>query len=245
MSRRLYAVHRWIAALASIQLGVWTLSGLYFAVVPIARVRGAGVQGAHERPLGPAPGAVTSTTALACFASLGMSNATRLELQATPAGLFYVAHADGHALRIDARSCASAPVTQPEAEATASRDRPGAPGVLGAELLAVAPLEYRSKPLPAWRVVLADDEGTVVYIDAATGEVTARRNDTWRTYDFLWGLHIMDYSGREGFNHPLLVAAAALGLLTVASGGALWTVRLRRRLRSRSMRAGRASGLAG
>ena len=97
-----------------------------------------------------------------------------------------------------------------------------------------APIEYRDRPLPAWRVLLADSAGTAVWIDARTGEVTARRNDRWRQYDFLWSLHIMDYRGRESFHHPLLIAAAVLGLLTVASGATLWVLRFVRWRRRRT-----------
>jgi uncharacterized iron-regulated membrane protein len=94
-----------------------------------------------------------------------------------------------------------------------------------------APLEYRGKPTPAWRLELADERNTRIYVDATTGKVTARRNDLWRWFDFFWALHIMDYGEREDFNHPLLIGFAALGLLTVVSGGLLWALRVGRRLR--------------
>jgi uncharacterized iron-regulated membrane protein len=79
--------------------------------------------------------------------------------------------------------------------------------------------------------VVDDGRGTAVYVDALTGEVTARRSDLWRIYDFLWSLHIMDYRERESFNHPLLVAMAGVGLVTVLTGSALWILRLARWLR--------------
>ena len=139
-------------------------------------------------------------------------------------------------VRIDARGGGLAPVTRIEAETTASRDQPGSPRVREAALLDDAGIEYRGKPLPVWKVRLTDSADTVVYVDGRTGEVTARRNDVWRVYDFLWSLHIMDYGKREGFNHPLIMAAAALAFLTVASGSLLWGVRIVRRLRKRSLR---------
>ena len=92
-----------------------------------------------------------------------------------------------------------------------------------------APLEYRGRPLPAWRVELADGRDTRVYLDAATGAVTARRNGLWRTYDLLFGLHIMDYGGREDFNTPLLAGSALVGLATAGSGLLLWWAPARRR----------------
>ena len=54
--------------------------------------------------------------------------------------------------------------------------------------------EYRGA-LPAWRVDFEDGEGRSIYVAADTGAVTARRSTLWRVYDFLWGLHIMDWRG--------------------------------------------------
>ena len=85
--------------------------------------------------------------------------------------------------------------------------------------------------MPAYRVALADAEGTVIYVDALTGDVTARRNDRWRTYDFIWSLHIMDYRGREDFNHMLIRGAALLAMGTVMSGIILLTIRALRWLK--------------
>ena len=234
MTRTLYAIHRWISALALIQLAVWTVTGLLFAAIRIEEVHGEHVDGAHEIPIGQGPGALSPATAVACLAAAGMPDASRIELRASHAGLFYVGRAGTRSARIDARSCAAAPVGRGEAEEVARRDQPGRPAVRAAELLeAEAGVEYRSKPLPAWRVDLADEGETSVYVDARTGEVTARRNRTWRTFDFLWSLHIMSYETREGFNHPLILIASSLAVLTVASGVAVWILRAARWIRRR------------
>jgi uncharacterized iron-regulated membrane protein len=68
-----------------------------------------------------------------------------------------------------------------------------------------------------------DPEGLRIYVSPTTGKVVARRTNTWRVYDFLWSLHIMDYREHEDFNHPLLIACAA-GLLVLALTGCvlLW-----------------------
>ena len=76
--------------------------------------------------------------------------------------------------------------------------------------------EYRGA-LPAWRVDFEDGAGRSLYVAADTGAVTARRSTLWRVYDFLWGLHIMDWRGHEDFNSPLLVVATALGLIMIVS----------------------------
>jgi uncharacterized iron-regulated membrane protein len=233
MSRRLYAAHRWVAALAFLQLVVWSVSGLLFALIPEAKVRGAQVPHAHEAPLGAGADAVAPAAAVACFAAAGTPDLHRLELRATPAGLFYVGRSRDGVARLDARTCKAAPVGREEAEATARRDQPGEPSVRSADLLEKAPVEYRGRPVPAWRVELSDEAETVVYVDARTGDVTARRTGAWRTFDFLYGIHVMRYETREGLNHPLLIGAGALAVLTIASGFVLWILRLARWLGKR------------
>ena len=235
MNRRLYALHRWISALALVQLTIWLGSGLFFAAFPIERVRGSGAHTVVER-LSPddGVGVLSPPTALVIAENAGLTSVRTLELRPGGRGPVYVARGSSsdYRVRLDARTGALAPVDRDEAERTAAADQGGRAGVRDAQLFErEPPLEYRDKPLPAWKVSLEDDARTAVWIDGWTGEVTARRGDLWRTYDFLWSLHIMDYRGRESFHHPLLIGMASLGLLTVLSGGALWLVRISRRWR--------------
>ena len=44
------------------------------------------------------------------------------------------------------------------------------------------------------------------------------RGDTWRTWDFFWMLHNMDYVNRKSFNHPLIIVVA-FGALWMAGTG--------------------------
>lgn len=227
MNRRLYAIHRWISALAFVQLAIWSVSGAFFAIAPTTRVRGRPV--AHELPIPVAAPILAPRDALERAAGSGLAGPSALELRAMPAGLFYVVRGAGRAVRLDAGTGTDAPVSRAEAEETARRDQPDRPAVLASTLITSdAHVEYRGKPLPAWRVALADGVGTVVYVDAVIGDVTARRNDLWRAYDFLWSLHIMDYGARDNVNHPLLVAAGLLAIFTVGSGAVLWAIRLAR-----------------
>ena len=82
--------------------------------------------------------------------------------------------------------------------------------------------------LSLYRVTFDDSLGTRLYVSVEHGLVTARRNDRWRLFDFLWMLHIMDYQNRDNFNTLLLQAVSALGLVTVLSGFFLFSVTLRR-----------------
>jgi hypothetical protein len=148
----------------------------------------------------------------------------------------YEIRAGERTVLVDAETGAlRSPLDRDTAVAIARRDRAGSPAVASVEqIVADPPTEYRGQPLPAWRIGFADADATHVYVDSATGAIRARRNTAWRRYDFFWMLHTMDYRGRDDFNHPLLVAFAALGLVAVLSGWTLWAVRVVRRRRRTS-----------
>ena len=236
MNRTFYSLHRWLSLAILAQFAVWLCSGLFFASFPIAEVRGEHVDATFPITVDDGAALLSPATAIGVATSLGLRPVETLELRLSAGRPVYLARGQHHlGLRLDARTGALLPVARAEAEATARSDRGGDPMVAEATLIeADAPIEYRDRPLPAWRVLLADSAGPAVWIDARTGEVTARRNDRWRQYDFLWSLHIMDYRGRESFHHPLLIAAAVLGLLTVASGATLWVLRFVRWRRRRT-----------
>ena len=77
--------------------------------------------------------------------------------------------------------------------------------------------EYRNGELPAWRITLTE-ENAAIYVGGKTASIRAVRTDSWRLFDFLWSLHIMDYEERENFNHLLIQALAIISLITVISG---------------------------
>ena len=236
MNRRLYAIHKWISAIAFVQLSIWTVTGFLFAVISQDSLKSTPVEGAHHAVLAGAP-AVPVARALE-LAAAAAGEVERVELRSMPSGTYYMVKGSKGTVRLDARTGEPAPVTREEAEAAARRDQPGAPPVRETTRIEEAGLEYRdcgyvSCPVPAFRVALGDAAGTAVYVDATTGDVTARRNDRWRTYDFLWSLHIMDYRGREDFNHTLIRGAALLAMGTVLSGMVLLVLRAQGWLRRR------------
>lgn len=233
MNRFLYAVHKWISAAAFAQLAIWTVTGFLFVCFSQESMKSAPVEGAHRVAITQAP--VLGIARALEIAADKAGAIEKVELRGTPSGLYYFVKGESAVLRIDARSGEIAPVGPEEAVATARRDQPGAPEVRELTRLTEAPpIEYRDCPLPAYRVALADAEGTVVYVDATTGDVSARRNENWRTVDFLWSLHIMDYKKRESYNHVLILGAAVLAMATVLSGTVLLAIRAVRWIRRRA-----------
>jgi uncharacterized membrane protein YkoI len=96
------------------------------------------------------------------------------------------------------------------------------------------PSEYRGGRLPVYQVVMDHPKKTHIYIDASTGTIMARRNKAWRTFDFFWMLHTMDYKGRDNFNHPLLTIASLFAIAASSTGILLWGWRVIPKLIRRS-----------
>lgn len=88
------------------------------------------------------------------------------------------------------------------------------------------PLELR-RPVAAWAVTMSD--GTRFYVEAASGEIIARRTRFWRFYDLMWGLHIMDPWTREDTHNPLIIGFGLAALVTTLLALLLLPLSSRRR----------------
>jgi uncharacterized iron-regulated membrane protein len=233
MGRRQFAFHRWLTLLVSVQLFLWSLGGLIFATHDIDWVRGE--EGRRQVDTSLDLSSLLLTPADAKSKSGFSTPIDALELRNLQGRTVYEVRSSGRVVVVDGvNGELLTPIDESTAVEIALHDRTGEPNVLSVSLVeSDPPVEYRGRPLPAWRVRLADGEGTHIYVVAESGRVGARRNDAWRRFDFFWMLHTMDYGGRDNFNHLLLIAFASLGLMAVLSGWLLWAVRFRGRLKRR------------
>ena len=217
-------VHKWLALLMAVQILFWFVSGLFFAVFPIERVR-------SEHLVAEAPavliGLKEASFGLQRIAATGAGPGDKIELRAMlgrPVALI-----SGGAARPRLYDLASgrqvSPIPASYAVAIAERDHAGDDRAARAELVTTASPEYRGA-LPAWRVDFEGSRAVSLYVAVDTGVVAARRSTLWRTYDFLWSLHIMDFKDHENFNNPLLIVATALALIMVVTGIILFPSRL-------------------
>ena len=80
--------------------------------------------------------------------------------------------------------------------------------------------EFRGRPLPLYRVISEDQDGTSfnVYVNPFSGEVTAIRSTRWRIWDFMWGLHIMDWQERDNIDNLPMKLFSVLALISAISG---------------------------
>ncbi len=216
MTRVAATVHKWLALAALIPILFWFSSGLFFAISPIERVRSE--HRIAHRPSRPVTLA-DAAAGLKLLASHGAADAAKIEIRSLlgrPVAL--VTRDRGRPVLFDLRSAKPlSPIPAATARAIAANDYDG-PGKV-TDIVAVTrnSPEYRGA-LPAWEVRLASDDRLSIYVAADTGQVTARRSSLWRTYDWLWGLHILDLKDHENFNSALLIAAVTSALLLLASG---------------------------
>ncbi|BCW87766.1 hypothetical protein sos41_08960 [Alphaproteobacteria bacterium SO-S41] len=214
LKRVLLSVHKWVGLVVGIQVGLWMLSGLVMALLPIEEVRG------EDRIAAPTPVLLSGLTGVLPVAEIVAGKDAVTATLTTVAGepVYELKGSEGGSVLVDARSGAVlSPIGEDLARRVAVADFAGAGKPISAVLVTEEGGDYRGR-LPAWRVSFDDDDSTRLYVAANDGRVSARRNGTWRLYDFFWMLHIMDYSTRENFNSPWMVAFAAGGLAVALSG---------------------------
>ncbi len=225
-----YLAHRWLGLVICIQLLAWSLGGFIFSILSIESVRGElDMAATVYEPL-------TDNALLALPESVrdsvkGLSGdggepIGAVELVDRGLGAYWEVYSvEGEFVaRLDPTDGAvTGIITQDEAVAVADRDFAPEADVISVTLLEKdPPSEYRGGPLPSYRVDFEHPKNPHIYIDAANGQVRARRNTRWRIFDFFWMLHTMDYKGRDDFNHPLLIASSVVAIVTAGSGVTLW-----------------------
>jgi hypothetical protein len=197
-------IHKWVGLILGIQFVLWTVSGATMALLDMEKV------GGHAA----APAASASTAWPAGVSAPAISGPVEgLTLRRLLDRPIYEVR-DGSGLRLlDARN--GQPLTIDGALATEiarSAYHHEAP-VRSVTRLEKANLEAREHGGAMWRIDFANDDNSSSYVSAETGLPLVDRSDTWRTWDFVWMLHNMDYVNRTSFNHPLIIFVAF---------GALW-----------------------
>jgi uncharacterized iron-regulated membrane protein len=217
-------IHLWAGLILGIQVLLWMASGVVMSWFPIELVRGE-----NRAFISPAIELDAQTYASPGGIIAQAPGATSVELTRFLGRPVYVAKSDGDAIAMfDASSGEMlTPLKEADARRIAKQDFVGDGEIVQVRLLNYPPQEYR-RETPVWRVEFDDKHHTRIYISPASGEVRARRNDIWRLYDFFWMLHLMDYKEREDFNNPLVMTAAAVGLVFALSGIIIVVMRLTR-----------------
>ena len=198
--------HKYLSLVISIQLLLWTISGIYFAFNKIELVRG-------EQYL--------------IEQKVSKLNLKEVESSFSGKNVNFVRRLDEWIIKVETDSGFSYTDLQGQ-----NLDELNAEEVREVVRLStnLTPLmaqridkpeiraEFRGRNLPIFKVTTSTTDNINVYVDAFTGEVTAIRSDSWRIWDFLWGAHIIDYSERENINNFLIKILSILALLSSLSG---------------------------
>ncbi len=221
--------HKWLALVIGVQLFFWTLSGLYMSFVPIETIRSEhllkvpdsvslnqfrGYHSIDEVTQGLAQGQDVLEVRLKTLLGKPV-----FEVHTSESSIYVLDGISGSTI---------SPIKEDLARKIALSHFGGESKIQNIELITEPLIEYRGK-YPVWKVDFDNMENTSFYVSPESGKVTARRGLWWRVYDFLWMLHIMDYSERKNFNNWWLVLAAFLALATSVSGLVLIRYSFKRR----------------
>lgn len=221
-------IHKWLALIVGLQVLGWVLGGLVMTAIPIERVRSEHHVAKFQPDALPTEGLIGYADA-AKAVGLRPVEATLKSTLRGPMWLLKDAEGKAHVVNaVTGLHVAPLPASEARLLAGAQYEGKGQPAV--PRWFAVAPQEA-GKPGPLWRVDFDDAERTSFYLSPDTGEVVSRRSNVWRVYDVFWRIHILDFKTGDNFNHPLIIAAAALTLPVVITGLILLWIRLGRDLK--------------
>ena len=202
-------IHKWVGLILGIQFVLWALSGSVMALLDKDKVGGHGSGMSHTHVLPAAE--YVDVAALA--RGEPVTGVTLRDLGSRP--VYEVRSAKGVRL-VDATSGKDIRVDEGMAREVASMMNE-AP-IRSVSVLAKPNLESRDHEGAMWRVDFADAENSSAYVSLDTARFLVMRGDTWRTWDFFWMLHNMDYINRSSFNHPLIIFVA-FGVLWLSGTG--------------------------
>ena len=163
--------HKYISLIVSVQLLLWTISGIYFSFNKIENVRGEQYRIENKAP---SPNQKEQTKMLSTEEA---EKIVSLKTTLTPIQSMLI-----------------------EEEARGS--------------------EFRGRNLPLYKVISENENGKKinVYVDPFSGEVSAIRSLQWRIWDFMWGIHIMDWVERDNIDNLWLKIFSFIALFTSLSG---------------------------
>ena len=185
-------IHRYLSIFIAIQLLLWTVSGIYFAFNKIEMVRGE----QYRLPL---------ETEYRIFKRLGLEI-----IETNDNGVkTYASYPQNFPVNI---------LSSEEAMTIAKEKTSLNPVSVSLIEKVERGVEYRGRRLPIYKVSTDTNDGINIYVDSMTGDIAAIRSDSWRVWDLLWALHIMDYQDRDNINNLLLKMFSVLALISSITG---------------------------
>ena len=225
---RVTAIHRWVGLVIALQLVASAAGGLFWATRDHKQTRGLDRKKAPEPVLLDVATLLVPAAAVKAAGGDGAAERVRLARRAGRAA-WEVKLAGEPPVWVDAATGeVLGDLGAEEAKAIVAAEYSGDVTVAGATLITGdPPEEIFGRTLPLWRVAIADERNTRVYVDPRTGETGSNwftDGEDWWAWFF--AVHTMDWDGGPLEANPLLAAFAIGTLLSALSGLAIWVFRV-------------------
>lgn len=200
--------HKYLSFFISLQLLLWTISGIYFAFNKIELVRGEQYLNHLETSfdLSKLDFEIEKAKEVEFKKRLG----TEIVIIKTKDATRYLNMLGQPLTKISMEDAMASVLTQttliPFATEEIVNEKSGS--------------EYRGRSLPIYRVKSKNAKGTElnVYINVYSAEVVAIRSNKWKIWDLMWGFHIMDWKERDNIDNLLLKIFSILALVSSVTG---------------------------
>jgi hypothetical protein len=200
--------HKYLSFFISIQLLLWTISGIYFAFNKIENVRGE--QYRLQSPSNHSFKNIEFEIPEATSAVVKKRLDKTIIAASTNAGMRYFDEAGDPLKKISSDEAkqivAKNTLLNPIAVEEINESKEGS--------------EYRGRQLPIYKVITrnVNDKEINAYLNIFSGDIVAIRSAQWRIWDLMWGFHIMDWQERDNIDNLLLKIFSILALISSLSG---------------------------
>ncbi len=200
--------HKYLSFFISLQLFLWTISGIYFAFNKIELVRGEQYRLIESFPIN--------------FDEVKFSRSDVQQVKAINRlgeFIFVVSGSKGTEY-LDAFGAPVKKLNKNEVFEIVSSSSTLKPIDLEEIIESSKGSEFRGRDLPLYKVTSLNDNDKKInlYLNVFSGEITAVRSLQWRIWDLMWGFHIMDWQTRDKINNIFLKIFSILALVSSISG---------------------------
>ena len=200
--------HKYLSFFISVQLLLWTVSGIYFAFNKIEHVRGEQYRLTESFPIN--------------FNEVKFSRSDVQQIKAiNRLGeiIFVVSRSKGIEY-LDSFGTPVKKLNKSEVFEIVSSSSTLKPIDLEEITESSKGSEFRGRNLPLYKVTSLNDKDKKInlYLNVFSGEITAGRSLQWRIWDLMWGFHIMDWQTRDKINNIFLKIFSIFALVSSISG---------------------------
>ena len=200
--------HKYLSFFISLQLFLWTISGIYFAFNKIELVRGEQYRLTESFPVN--------------FNEVNFSRSDVYQIKAIKRldEIIFVVNASKGTEYLNALGTPVSKLSKSEVFEIVSSSSTLEPIDLEEITESSKGSEFRGRDLPLYKVTSINDKDMKInlYLNVFSGEITAVRSLQWRIWDLMWGFHIMDWQTRDKINNIFLKIFSILALVSSISG---------------------------